>query len=156
MLKQQIYKKNPLIFFRAASSWLWLWIITFRYTNLGRCWPGFKGIWCILGLCVVELAKDKSNFTFLLSSSLLPKHNNSLLTAECIWFKCGLYLRFIPPINLWKIWIDFRSFSKCFRVAFSRTLRLPRSNNLEIQNDENSKWKLVKTRWNPKFGLGNL
>ena len=28
--------------------------------------------------------------------------------------------------------------------------------DLEIQNDENSKWKLVKTRWNPKFGLGDL
>ena len=28
--------------------------------------------------------------------------------------------------------------------------------NLEIQNDENSKWKLVKTRWNPKFGLDDL
>ena len=33
---------------------------------------------------------------------------------------------------------------------------MTRSNNLEIQNDENSKWKLVKTRWNRKFGLGDL
>ena len=41
-------------------------------------------------------------------------------------------------------------------VLFSRTLRLPRSNNLEIQNNENSKWKLVKTRWNPNFGLSDL
>ena len=65
-----------------------------------------------------------------------------------LWFKCDLYLWFIPPINLWKICIDLR--------PFSRSLRLPRSNNLEIQNDENSKWKLVKTRWNPKFGLGDL
>ena len=83
-------------------------------------------------------------------------HPKALLTAEDIWFKCGLYLRFIPPINLWKIWIDLRPFSKCFRVPFSRTLRSPRSNNLEIQNDENSKWKLVKIRWNSKFGLGDL
>ena len=30
------------------------------------------------------------------------------------------------------------------------------TNNPEIQNDENSKWKLVKTRRNPKFGLGDL
>ena len=81
---------------------------------------------------------------------------SALLTAECIWFKCGLYLGFIHPINLWKICIDLRPFSKCFRVPFSRTLRSPRSNNLEIQNDENSKWKLVKTRWNPKFGLSDL
>ena len=70
--------------------------------------------------------------------------------------KCDLYLRFIPPINLWKICIDLRPFSKYFNEPFSRTLRSPRSNNLEIQNDENSKWKLVKTRWNPNFGLGDL
>ena len=80
----------------------------------------------------------------------------ALLTAERIWFKCDLYLRFIPPINLWKICIDLRPFSKYFNEPFSRTLRSPRSNNLEIQNDENSKWKLVKTRWNPKFGLSDL
>ena len=24
------------------------------------------------------------------------------------------------------------------------------------RNDDNSKWKLVKTRWNPKFGLSDL
>ena len=79
-----------------------------------------------------------------------------LLTAEDIWFKCDLYLRFIPPITLWKICIDLRPFSKCFHVPFLRTLRSLRSNNLEIQNNKNSKWKLVKTRWNPKFGLGDL
>ena len=28
--------------------------------------------------------------------------------------------------------------------------------NLKTQNDENSKWKLEKTRWNPKFGLRDL
>ena len=67
--------------------------------------------------------------------------STTLLTAECIWFKCSLYLRFIPPINLWKICIDLRPFSKCFRVPFSRTLRSPRSNNLVIQNDKNSKRK---------------
>ena len=70
----------------------------------------------------------------------------ALLTAEDIWFKCDLYLQFIPPTNLWKICIDLRPFSKCFRVPFSRTLRSSRSNNLEIQNDENSIQKLVKTR----------
>ena len=32
----------------------------------------------------------------------------ALLTAERIWFKCDLYLRFIPPINLWKVCIDLR------------------------------------------------
>ena len=80
----------------------------------------------------------------------------SLLTAECIWFKCDLYLRFIPPINIWNIWIDLRPFLKCKEGPFSRSWRSPRSNSLEIQNDENSKSKLAKTRWNPKFGLGDL
>ena len=56
----------------------------------------------------------------------------SLLTAEDISFKWDLPQRSIPPINLWKICIDLRSFSKCFRVPFLRTLRLPRSNILEI------------------------
>ena len=80
----------------------------------------------------------------------------SLLTAECIWFKCDLYLRFIPPINIWNIWNDLRPFLKCKEGPFSRSWRSPRSNSLEIQNDENSKSKLAKTRWNPKFGLGDL
>ena len=80
----------------------------------------------------------------------------SLLTAERIWFKCDLYRRFIPPINLWNVCIDSRPFSKYFNELFSRTLRSTRSNNLEIQNNENSKWKLGKTRWNPKFGLSDL
>ena len=81
---------------------------------------------------------------------------NSLLTAERIWFKCDLYLPFMPPINTWNIWIDLRPFLKCKEGPFSRSWRSPRSNSLEIQNDENSKSKLVKTRWNPKFGLSDL
>ena len=80
----------------------------------------------------------------------------SLLTAEDIWFKCDLYLQFIPSINIWNIWIDLRPFLKCKAGPFSRSWRSPRSNNLEIQNDENSKSKLVKIRWNPKFGLSDL
>ena len=76
----------------------------------------------------------------------------ALLTAERIWSKCDLYLRFIPPMNLWKICIDLRSFSKYLCVSFLKPLRSPRS----IQNDKISKWKLVKTRWNPKFGLSHF
>ena len=45
---------------------------------------------------------------------------------------------------------------KKFTGPILRTPRSPRSNDLKLQNDENSKWKLVKTRWNPKFGLGDL
>ena len=63
----------------------------------------------------------------------------TLLTAERIWFKCDLYLRFIPPINLWKVCIDLRPFPKYFNEPFLRTLRSPKSNNLEIQNNINSK-----------------
>ena len=93
------------------------------------------------------LSKKKS------AENYMPK---SLLTAERIWFKCDLYRRFIPPINLWNVCIDLRPFSTYFNEPFSRMLRSPRSNNLEIHNNENSKWKLVKTRWNPKFGLSDL
>ena len=92
-----------------------------------------------------------STYTFCKSRSA-----DTLLTAERIWFKCDLYLRFIPPINIWNIWIDLRPFLKCKEGPFLRSWRSPRSNNLEIQNDENSKSKLVKTRWNPKFGLSDL
>ena len=106
---------------------------------------------------LVQSVFDKQKQFWLINeSSISGQEGETLLTPEDIWFKCDLYLRFIPPINLWKICIDLRPFSKCFRVPFSRTLRSPRSNNLEIQNDENSKWKLVKTRWNPKFGLDDL
>ena len=49
--------------------------------------------------------------------------------------------------------LDLRLFSKYLNVLF---LRLLRSNNLETQNDEKSKWKLDKTTWNPKFGLSDL
>ena len=60
----------------------------------------------------------------------------TLLTAEDIWFKCDLYLRFIPPINIWNICVDLRPFLK---GKAGRFWRLSRSNNLKIQNDENSK-----------------
>ena len=99
-------------------------------------------------------AWENGNF-WLRSKMKVTTKGRALLTTERIWFKCVLYL-LIPPINLWKICIDLRPFSKYFNKPFLRTLRLPRSNNLEIQNDENSKWKLVKTRWNPKFGLSDL
>ena len=95
-------------------------------------------------------------------SSLNPSHyllnltGFSLLTAEDFWFFCDLYLQFIAPIKLWSKCIDLRLFSKYLCVPFLRSLRSPRSNNFETQNNENSKWKLVKTRWNPKFGLSNL
>ena len=61
-----------------------------------------------------------------------------LLTAEDIWFQCDLYLRLIPPINLWKICNHLRPFSKYLHVPFLRPLRSPRSKNLENQNDGNS------------------
>ena len=81
---------------------------------------------------------------------------NLLMCAEDIWFLCNLYLQFIPPVNFWKICIDLSPFSKYFSEPCLRRLRSPRSSNLKIQNDENSNWKLVKIRWNPKFGLSDL
>ena len=49
--------------------------------------------------------------------------SSPLLTAERIWFKCDLYLQFIPPINLWKVCIDLRPFSKYFNEPFLRPQR---------------------------------
>ena len=49
---------------------------------------------------------------------------------------CNLYLQFIAFINLRNKCIDLRLFSKYLRVLFLRSLRLPRSNNLETQNDK--------------------
>ena len=115
--------------------------------------------WTFLPILVSSLGKQRAvwqNALRLHSGNHEVVGLSPLLTAERIWFKCDLYLRFIPLINLWKIYIDLRPFSKYFNEPFSRTLRSPRSNNLKIQNDENSKWKLVKTRWNPKFGLSDL
>ena len=43
-----------------------------------------------------------------------------LLTAEDVWFFCDLYLKFIPPINIWN---DLSLFSKYLREPFLRTLR---------------------------------
>ena len=102
--------------------------------------------------------KPKQNVFGIDLKDLLPSAViiDPLLTAECIWFKCDLYLRFIPPINIWNIWNDLRPFLKCKEGPFSRSWRSLRSNSLEIQNDKNSKSKLAKTRWNPKFGLGDL
>ena len=47
----------------------------------------------------------------------------SLLTDEDVWFFCDLSLKFIPPINIWKICIDLRLFSKKNCVPFLRPLR---------------------------------
>ena len=63
------------------------------------------------------------------------RHSSSL-SLECTDFK-NVIFEIIPEPSL-------------------RSLRSPRANDLKTQNDENSKWKLVKTRWNPKFGLSDL
>ena len=43
--------------------------------------------------------------------------------------------------------VRFRSNMQCFESFGQPT---------QTQNDQNSKWKLVKIRWNPKFGLSNF
>ena len=85
-------QKKNLRFFRAASSWQWLWIITFRYTNLGRCSPGFKWILYVLELSVVELAKDKSNLhSFRVHhilyhpKTILHNHSHAMIYLEIIY-----------------------------------------------------------------------
>ena len=100
------------------------------------------------------MMKIKTHLTFLLDCvSTIHLHSSLLRTFG---FFCDLYLQFIAPIKIWNKCIDLRLFLKCKEGLFSRSLRSPRSNNLKIQNDENSKWKFVKTRWNPKFGLSDL
>ena len=44
-------------------------------------------------------------------------------TPHCICFFCNLSLKFIPHINIWKIWNDLRLFSKYLHVPFLRPLR---------------------------------
>ena len=50
----------------------------------------------------------------------------------------------------WNALISKMYFVKKFPEPLLRSPRLLTSNSLETQNDENSKWKLVKTRWNPE------
>ena len=40
--------------------------------------------------------------------------------------------------------------------AHSEDTEVAEVKDLETQNDNKSKWKLVKTRWKPKFGLSDL
>ena len=40
------------------------------------------------------------------------------LTAEEVWCFCNLYLQFLPPINIWKKFIDLRLFSNLLVVLF--------------------------------------
>ena len=102
------------------------YVLAFFLSHMGSLLSNYL---CFLG----EAIKESRHFEAALNIEF------TLFTAEDILFQCDLYLQFIPPINLWKICIDLRPFSKYFNEPFSRTLRSPRSNNLEIQNDENSK-----------------
>ena len=47
-----------------------------------------------------------------LLTSISTWRNTPLLTAEEVFFFGGLSLKFLPPINIWKICIDLRLFSK--------------------------------------------
>ena len=50
---------------------------------------------------------------------------SSMGTPHC-WGRlvfCDLFLKFIPPINIWKIWNDLRLFSKCWHVSLLRPWR---------------------------------
>ena len=62
------------------------------------------------------LKKNSQNSNFVIVM------NKSLLTDENVWFFCDLSLKFIPPINIWKICIDLRLFSKWVE-PFLRPLR---------------------------------
>ena len=68
-----------------------------------------------------------------------PRHASSL-SLECTDFK-NIFLEKIP-------WAP----SEAAEVA---KVKRPQ-NDLKTQNNQNYKWKLYKTRWNPKFGLSDL
>ena len=73
-----------------------------------------------------------------------------------IWINFEAPQQYIYHINPRKKCRNLMQFLKYLAEPFLRSLRSLRSNNLETQNDENSKWKPVKTRRNPKFGLSDL
>ena len=58
----------------------------------------------------------------------------------------------------------FSAWSPDFKNVIFENIHWAHSEDAEVAevkppwnpNDENSKWKLVKTRWNPKFGHGDL
>ena len=58
--------------------------------------------------CKTDASGSRYDLTYLFSMAL------ALLTAD------DLSLKFIDPINIWKIWNDLRLFSKYLRVLFLR------------------------------------
>ena len=62
--------------------------------------------------------KDSNNIWRSINNSYMScsPHSSTglLLNAEDVWFFCYLSLKFIPPLNIWKIIIDLRLFSKFF------------------------------------------
>ena len=97
---------------------------------------------------------SKKSFVILLWPWFPRNHTTNkypLLTAEDIWFFCSLSLKFIPPINIWKIWIDLRLFSKYLHVPLLRSkdnqcwiLRLRTRNFVIISESVAANLKKVK------------
>ena len=104
--------------------------------------------WKVIGLILMTYGWNLTKY--------LDKTTNTSHCFVLLSFFCDLYLQFIAPVNLWNKCIDLSLFSKYLCVLFLMSLRLPRSNILGTQKDKNSKWKVVKARWNPKFGLSDL
>ena len=91
------------------TSLILLWHFTFRYeqwkfNTVGSVWVVFMISWLDLIMTLQNQMTCKLQWGV--------GRYISLLTAKDIWIKFDLSLRFIPPINLWKICIDFRPTSK--------------------------------------------
>ena len=93
-------------------------------------------------------------FLWLQSTVILGEASH--MSGRKIWIFFEAPQQYIHHINPWKKCSNLMQFLKYLAEPFSRSLRSLRSNDLKTKNDENSKWKLVKTRWNPKFGLSDL
>ena len=77
------------------------------------------------------------------------------LCGEILW-KFWWESRDIPHLFPWNALISKIQFLKKIAEPLLWSMRLLWSNYLETQSNENSKWKLVKTRCNPIFGVSDL
>ena len=127
------------------------------FPDLACCWDLFKPLYFARVLVdqILTLAL-LSNLWHLLKIMLSLMLQSLLKLCGDILWKFWWESRDIPHLFPWNALIPKIQFLKKIPVSFLRSLRLQRSNNLETQNNENSKRKLVITRWNPKFGVSDL
>ena len=150
---QFLFIQNDEVFTKTKSLLLntlfWLrcqFLLKFRPV----CWHSLGG----------SQKRSKNLLTLYMDGPLWRTHTHYWLHT-CLEERFGFFPKppnniYVRHINPWKKCSNLMQFLKYLAEPFSRSLRSPRSNDLKTKNDKNSKWKLVKTRWNPKFGLSDL